>query len=356
MMNINLTNSKCLNLAYSRKISFNGYNEISRGISSENKQDYLLHETYFFRNIETLEFVKDHLLKNFKNGTHIANFGCSIGAEPYSLMALLYKNNKDKKYKITGFDLSPKEIELAKTGPFTIEHKAYEGLINNDFEYENSDRKYLKKVFYDCFDKLPDKFINYNFSNQDKELIKKGIAKETDSKKLTRLKMIQNLSCLKSYQKKYAHIPKPEFVKDSIDFKVGDVNKLGEIIKPDSKTGVIIFKNAWYHITGSRDAYRGYYPMDKINLEKAEKIIKSASKVLPKKGLLVVGELRHDHLYDNQPTRLIMQNGKRISVFDYSPFHDVLRENGFKPVFYEQSKDVDGYASGAYMPSVWQKI
>ena len=80
-------------------------------------------------------------------------------------------------------------------------------------------------------------------------------------------------------------------------------------------------------------------------------------KSLADDGILVIGALRWDHLYKNQPTRELIQDGEKINVFDSSEFHNVLRKNKFKPIFYEQVRDINGDSinGDAYLPSIWRK-
>jgi len=335
-------------------VNFRGFNDETYGLKSKNAQNWCLHETFFFRNIESLEFVKDYVTKKFPMGTHIAGFGCSDGEEEYSLAMLLKAQNKDKKYKITGYDISPKVIKKAQNGPFQIGGGASERLISSDFSYQKSDRKYLRNLFWDSFEKMPEKFFDYREKVGDAAVLDYKINEEKDLKKLIQLKCFKELLQHSGrYYAENAYIPKPDIVDGVLDFKVGDFNKISQIIKPQDNTGVIIFKNAWYHILGSRDTFDA----NKLNLKGAASILKKVHDILPPTGLLVVGNLPEDHIYSEQKTHLVMQNNKRISVCDETLFHKILKENGFKPVFYEHIKDTfDGIdKSGVHLPSVWQK-
>lgn len=341
--------------SYPKALSFNGYNYKTCNVKSENKLNWLLNQTLFFRNIETLEFAQKYITNNFPNGTHIADFGCSNGEEAYSLMMLLNKQNKDKKYTITGYDLSPKVIELAQSGPFEIINDYNEGYIKSTREHKYIDKRYLKGLFRDCFEDVPEKFITNRGWYGDESIINSKIKQETDAKKLLRLKCFREIVRRpNNFELGNTYVPKQEFVEDVVDFKLGDVNKLSKIIKSDGKTGVIIFKNAWYHVSGA------YYEFNikKLNMAGVEKIIKAAHNTLPEKGLFVVGNLENDHLYSEQKSHFKIQDHKRILVCDETPLAELLRQNGFKPIFYEQVKDKYGAENknGIYLPSVWQKI
>jgi len=340
---------------YPKTLSFKGYNDETYNVKSKNKQDWLLHQTSFFRNIETLEFTTNYIKENFPNGTQIADFGCSNGEEAYSLMMLLNDNNQEKKYKITGYDLSPKVIEKAKYGPFVIKYREPEGLINSEFEYKNSNKKHLRTLFFDCFENIRGDFFHYRIKTGDEKIIKDKIAKEKDLKKLIQLKCFNQIIHNRGdYKEGKAYLPKFEFINKSIEFKLGDINNLSKSVKANGKTGVIIFKNAWYHISGSKKTYE----IDQLNWQGVESAIKQAHEVLPKGGLFVVGNLANDHLFENQHQRTIIQNGESIKVCDNTPFANSLKKQGFKPIFYEQILDqyenVD--KTKPYLPSVWQKI
>lgn len=336
------------------QVSFSGYNNKTYNVRSKNKMAYCIHETYFFRNIESLEFIRDYILKNFPKGTNIADFGCSNGEEAYSLGMLLSRQNKDQKYKITGYDLSQKVLNLAQSGPFERLDGKSESVINIDREYNISSRKYLRDLFFECFDKLPAKYLQSCLSNEQKQHLDEKIKNQKDLEKLLILKCIKNMASNPyKYDPGNIYLPKADFVKGVFDFKQGDINDISQILKPEGKTGVIIFKNAWYHVTGSRRTYAS----EEIELEKAEKIMKAANKILLTNGILVVGNLQNDHLYSGNQGRYLYQNDKRIKICDDTPFHNALRKSGFKPIFYEQIKSEhdENIKKEIYLPSVWQK-
>lgn len=338
-------------------LSFKGYNDQTYGVSSHNKQDWCLHETAFFRDIDTMEFTKDYIIKNFPNGTNIADFGCSNGEEAYTLLMLLNKSNRDKKYKITGYDVSPKVVEIAQNGVFAVKYRQTEGFLLSKYEYKDYDKKYLKKLFFECFEKVPEKFISFSPSKDVIDKLEQKIKNENDVKKLLELKcyheIFRRVGHYNQFEEGCTFRPKPEFAIDAFSAKQGDINALSNIIESDGKTGVIIFKNAWFHVLNTFNSF------DDINIDGAAKIIQSAQKVLPKKGIFVVGTLWKDHLYSSQQSHVIVQNKKEIEVVDNTIFHNLFRENGFEPVFFEDMKDVvygKFNSSKIHLPSVWRKI
>lgn len=345
-----------LNNYNSRMPSFKGYNDETRDVTSKNQQNWCLHETAFFRDIDTMEFAQKYITQNFPQGTNIADFGCSDGEEAYTLLMLLNKKNKDKKYKVSGYDVSPKAIELAKTGPFKINYTFIEGFVISDVKCKDYNKKSLRELFFSCFEKIPEKFFDINIGPivETKKLIEQEIQKERNPIRLLNLKRLRTIfghEC--DYTPRNTFVPKSEFANDIFEPKLGDISDISKIVKPNGETGVVMFKNAWYHVLGT------YETFDNANIKGAEKIIQSAHNALPEKGLLVVGNLWKDHLYSDQKAHLLFQNNKLIQVVDNTPFHDLLRKNGFVPVFYERIKDIllgELDKSKIHLPSVWRKI
>lgn len=80
---------------------------------------------------------------------------------------------------------------------------------------------------------------------------------------------------------------------------------------------------------------------------------------MPDEGIFVIGSLPRDHLYSDAETdicNLTYQDGKRITVFESSPVHSMLRKAGFEPVFYEKHEKPLYSFKDIYFPSVWRKI
>ena len=353
MFNINIK-YPCLQ----KSVSFKGFNDCTHNIKSENAMDYCIHETHFFRNLETLTFTRDYLLKHFPNGTHIAGFGCSNGEEEYSLAMLLKEENADKKYKITGYDIASNVVNKAQSGPFEIKGAQCERLIKDNSAYKENKNKFLRQLFFECFEPVPERV--FSIRGRDKSEIQSAfgerIEQEQDPAQLLKWKCYKEIATsLYDYKKDNSYMPKWEVFGDILDFKCGDINKISKILNGKEQTGAIIFKNAWYHILGRNYVSHSSF----LNLAGAENVMKQCSDILPEGGLFVVGNLEQDHLYDGQRGHVIKQDGKKIRVYDDTLFHRLLRKNGFQPVFYERVKDTQErfYMSGdIYLPSVWQKI
>lgn len=308
----------------------NGYTEVKTGGAIKDVNNY----TEFMRNYETLKFTSDYIVKNFPNGTNIAEFGCSLGQKPYSLMLILEEHNKNKKYKITGYDF-PEVIEKTKLNLFNIsEHSKHEQILFSEYLTPNvynynpattKDAKKIQEAFKKYFVYQPNQ---YEIVNGYPALGAKTIF-AADTKK----------------------------TKDIVSFKPGDIRNIDRLLKP-KENGVVIFQNALYHILSHTLAYD---IEDMIHVDEAKEVFKKVNKVLPKDGIFVIGNLSCDHIFDSEKedeSHLAYQDNKLIRVFDTSPVHKALRESGFKPVFYEQLPERTAYGQYKKMnvPSVWKKV
>lgn len=292
-------------------VSFRGY----RGCTSEfnGKNNILPHctvETHFMRDLDSSTYVVDYLKKKFPEGAHIADWGCSKGYETYSFATLLNNVNKNSKYKITGYDIVPENISDAKKGVFSIGTDKHESFLTNNRIILTDEQAKIKRQFEKCFDKKSEN----------------------------------------------TYIPKLGTFDNIVDFKLADIFD----IKKKSAgldTSAVIFKNSLYHLLD----IQGYSGNEYLgNRPKIRKLFCKINSVLPKDGLFVLGSLPTDHNFTTEiPTSEVVskyQKGKLIKVFENSPIHEILREVGFEPVFYDCYKHADGKVSKVYLPSVWKKI
>jgi len=304
-------------------ICFRGYNEHTTIKSGASSTSYV-HITNFMRDFETLDFTQNYIKEKFPNGTHIAEFGCSQGQKPYSLLVLLDDANKDKKYKITGFDIVQDVVDKAENGLFKLENSAEEKMLFAEptdlllSDREITKEKAAREKFFQYFDKVE---TCHNRPNS-LQYIRVNHAKT------------QNL----------------------IDFKVGDIEKIDSIL-PKEKSGIVIFQNALYHILNRKNEAPLQHLINpqesKPDLPAVQKIFEKIHSILPENGIFVIGNLPHDHIYtkSTEPTTLKYQNNKQIEVFDSSPVHDLLKKTGFEPIFYEGTPG----RSSVHLPSVWKK-
>ena len=334
-------------------ISFKGTDLVSSAPDlCKNIFPYCRHKTYFFRNIKTLDFIKDYALKTFPQGTPVAVFGCSTGEEPYSLATMFMQHNRDKKYPITGYDLISKIINIAKTGLFRNDYKAYEGFLTDGSKVTDFNSPY-KTAFWEYFEQIPSEISGLITDNVIKKA-SRDILTETDPTKIKELKKILMFSHVPCSERHGTFVyPKPGVFDEIVDFEVGDIHDLNNQLKLPKNTGVIMFKNAWYQLTG----FNFQIPASNVVLDDVSQVLDKIKKSLADNGILVVGQFKNDHLFDSsQATRHIVQNGEKIEICDSTPFHKLLRKKGFKPVFYEvihyKGKEVE---NGVYLPSVWRK-
>lgn len=283
-----------------------------------------VHVTKFLRNYPTLDFTNTYLRKVFPQGTHITEFGCSSGEKPYSLMVLLSDANKDKRYKITGYDIAPNIVADAQRGVFEVKNSNVFSNHSemNEYIFFNATGSHPTNIPKEQQDELRQKFAeNFDFDPN----------KQTDTQTIK---------------------IKPGKAAGIIDFKVGDIEQIDTIL-PQGESGVVIFQNALYHILNPNDAI--YRP--KADTDRAERLFEKIHVVLPNNGIFVLGNLDSDHICKEKSIcGLVYQNGERIKVFHSSPVHDALSRTGFEPIFYEQTNGLCDGNEVAYLPSVWRKV
>lgn len=121
-----------------RELGINEYKDYFKQVTSgkagrvewETLVDRLtVHETRFFRDSQSLAFIKDEYLEklNFENDTpniHIWSVGCATGEEPYSLMMYIDKYIQDRNEKCyiaaTASDISNDALAIGKKAIYHI--------------------------------------------------------------------------------------------------------------------------------------------------------------------------------------------------------------------------------------------
>lgn len=328
--NIKKQNAKCsseslinepkpfISLYNSKNLSFSSWNKIST-VKTLNGDNYKCsHLTFFFRDFYTLEFLKKYLNKEFPNGTHILNAACSNGEETLSAAMIL----NDPKYKITAIDISEEAIDLAKKGEYSLNFYQFgpclsdEHLIERKL-YENELRNESDAAIIEGYWKKFDTHFVYTGDTQKFD----NLLKETVTAK-----------CFKAIHEKFDDV--------IIGFKVGDIRDFNTIKELKDKnnnqleTGVVIFKNAWYHL---RQGKKG--------MKDVKTVAKNIYEILPQNGLLVCGSLFDDHFLKTEE--------KLSRTIDNSIFHNILRDIGFEPVFYDRAQL--GRGIHYMVPSIWKK-
>ena len=296
----------------------------------------LNNKTAFMRDFETLEFVRDYLVKTFPNGAKIDEFGCSTGQKPYSLLVMLDDYNKDKKYKITGYDF--KEVFAKMEAPLYLveDNVICEAMLFPHFEGDSTvSAQKAKKIRETFFKYLPE--CDYN-----------------------KLKTFEERHRHNMISQPWGVVVKPDekYTKDVIDFKYGDINDINKYLLPE-KSNAVIFQNALYHLTGGSRAF------GKLSAETMENLLllfRKINIVLSKDGIFVLGNLPIDHIYNDmllKDCHYHYQKNKRIKVYDSSVIHKLLYKSGFEPVYYDKIPEGLIYtkeSTDVYLPAVWKKV
>lgn len=346
-------------------VTFKGHHGYT-DIKTNGKEGTVNNYTTFFRNYKSLEFTKNYLLENFPNGTNIAEFGCSTGQKPYSLMILLENQNKDKKYKCTGYDF-PEVVEkhneklLYGLNAYTREeqvlfdeYKSSHLFDSKDIPLEDADN--IKNTFYKYFDKYKPKQL---ITGDRYKYLKKLIKDNPNSNHPEIVEAKEDLCYFDLIKQSTIVVKANDKAQNLLKIKAGNINDIDKTLKP-KENGVVIFQNALYHILCGNELY---YDIDDLlkNVDKARQLFKKINKVLPQNGIFVLGNLASDHIYDFNKedfSHLAYQDGKRIRVYDSSPIHKELIQNGFEPIFFEKVPETTAYAEhrGVYVPSIWKKV
>lgn len=349
------------------KISFKGYcasvEDVGKkgnlgdfGWKTEDGKYHLYHTTCFFRNPDTLKFVRDEVKKRFPKGAEIWDYGCSNGKEPLSLLMLLNPDPDkiDKSYKVKAFDLSEDIINQAKVGLYSI--------------FESSE-KFDEWYIYDMYLTKKDCELTEDQKEQ----------KKAFDKYFVKIEKPANVSL--SYNKKPKEGTKEVFVtlndnlkndlNDVLEYQGGEeVGNVANVSKRENKAGAIIFKNGWYHLTGN-----GTYPVDdrtrtinELKFEVVEQTVKDMYEKLEDNGILVVGNDCFDQLFYKDPKNKDLDSieshpvykdpdNPHLELVKVSPFQEILKRNGFEPIKWEPATGLPYLAKqDVLVPSVWQKV
>lgn len=161
---INIDN--VFNLIYQSHISTFGFDANVLNIIDKEIGFFLYNnESYFFRNMDQLQIVKEHCLR--KKDCKILSFGCAKGQEPYTIA--IYLHSLSLEAEILGIDIDERAINEAKKGVYSeyslrnipSEYKKYFH-TTEDGKYE-IDKKIKDKV----------KFYSTNILKEDIEEIVK---------------------------------------------------------------------------------------------------------------------------------------------------------------------------------------
>lgn len=299
-------------------VSFKGHS----GIEYLGKNDiyYLIHETAFFREQQTDEFIKKHIYENMmnKDKIKIISAGCSTGEEAITYSMIL--NDIKDKIKILGFDLSEKAIKQAKSGKFIFQYpienpkiagekmqlSSYKDsyLVCNQLKELTPQEKKNKELFDDFFEPVENNKPNI-------------------PKLLTKLHGWLFKNSVR-FEKKYYKLKEGKAANCKfIQYDIRDIDK----ITGDEKADIILFRNAMYHII--EDRYCEVYDEATVNYNKSvvKNTVQKMRNGLNDGGLIVFGQDE-----DKQMT-------------DISIVQNALKELGLKPL----------NETTEHLPNVWQK-
>jgi len=281
-------------------VSFTGHAGYEK--CAKKGMQYLKHETAFFREPETDNFVIDYIHKNFakKDKIKIISGGCSTGEEAVTYSMLL-DNMKDK-VDILGFDLSRTSIDEARSRKYLMQHPTKEcetfatercisAYKDSYLTAENTsglsakqqnNRKLFDKFFEPTDDVYKDKTplmdrFQLWFSDH-----------------ICRIPMIK-------LESKYYKLK--DGMADNCKFVQGDIENI-EQITGDKKADVILFRNALYHLATDENGGCRY---PKVNSEGIiENVAKKIKNSLNDNGILVFGVDEPAQLMDDKTVPKVM--------------------------------------------------
>ncbi len=268
---------------------------------------WLIHETGFFRDKQTNEFVKNYITNTFYNSDkiRIISGGCSTGEEAVTYSMLL--NSIKDKIEILGFDVSEQSISRAKSRKYLMQKpKEYNpddllvtaptcsafddaflwtSNVKNLSEKEREYRNLFQEFFEPC--ENPNSHKKISFFARIKNLLKDALSNpfpfEIESK-LFKLKEGKASNC--------------EFIE-------GDIMDINNIVS-DKSANVILFRNALYHII-TNNVESGSFRRLKINAEEIiENLGQNIRRSLCPKGILVFGRNEEQQFFNSEIVPSVM--------------------------------------------------
>ena len=321
-------------------ISFYGNDSFEK--TKKNKIGTINHQTAFFREPKTDEFVQGYIKKVFrkKSEINIVSGACSSGEEVYSYACML--NDLHKKVNIVGFDIDNKVLKEAEDGIFDIkrykDNKKGCRLISENFLLENNDSKskYLRRCkenFFKYFNELSSKeTLPITYCNS---LSKAIIDKKAHSDRLfwqelginldkEQIKKMITSGLLKSnetFDTQKFKVNRALLNNCNLEFRYGDIRKLKDLFKEDSKIDVLLYRNALYHTLCNK----GNDVVERLPKATSERIMNSISKemhrIVSDNGLVVFGE-------DED-----LQGINKEEIFK------CMIKNGFEPIYLNKNKE-----------------
>ena len=305
-------------------------------VSVKDKKDVPLN-SMFYRDYDSLLFVKKYLEEKFPHGGEVVVGACSTGEDLISLYSMLEERDK---YKFTGVDLSEQAIEMAKNNHYGLCWFAPDSMmLNADC---GAGASLLQKSFKEVMSvgEKPPYVLNSDENNPNVDI--------TDE----------------YFTVKPEHFKKMEFIND-------DMTKLDL----ETPACAIFFRQGIYQVADNMLLYklfqRDFKPDDADKREKIEPLVDNIYKNLDKGGIFVIGDMPAEHFYiadkclksdekievdkvlafDNA-IDYYMANPE-VEIYKQSPLYEALFRDGRFDVVYESEGSITEQTFIA--PTVWVK-
>ena len=297
---------------------------------SGTKDRILIHETAFFREPETDEFVKNYLVDNFLSKNCPINMligACSSGEEVYT-QAMLYDDFKDM-VDITGFDISNEAVEIAKEGLYRINKNHLNRSTEDSCLYKDSYLAFNEPLLMSRRQKRYLEYFREYFCDFSTGATNSKLESKNETPAYCR-------------EKKFFALKKGKA--QNCKFKQGNILDLSPFYQ-NKKNHVIFFRNAMYHLVCDF-ALGGTSRGSKKNSEETiRKIAQEMNKSLICGGLVVFGEKEKQEGVDTKAVYEIMKEE------GFEPLNTVYRlESERRKHPYDYTFQEDEYTN------VWRKI
>ena len=315
-----------------------------------------INDSWFFRDIKTLEDATDHIYAYFPNGADILVYGCSTGEGNISLKALMPEN----KYRVIGYDNSADAIRIGKRGVYTLFSNWDDSyLLPNGIIFDNCSEEERKQML-----RLRGKFHNMMYE----------VPYCEEFRDINNKDGFKRIKCaFSSFEERFYCIR--ESFKKQIDLRFGDFINVGQVRK-ERPVGGIFFRNAIYHMCKNNvnevleyNSPAGVFKNKNLLMEY---LVNGVYKTLDDNGIFVLGNHLKEHLFladDTTPPEnticfkdtpfYVDKNPKHrknasLKCFKKSPLIEALLKDGrFIPTGFSY---VTTYGCKVKVPVIFKKI
>jgi len=215
----------------------------------------LITETSFFREANTLEFVKEyiaHRLKRCTGPVEIADYACSSGEEAYTFAMLTEELPGKDRIKICGYDLSRKALRDANSGEVTISRYQtpfigkLRNLLSTRIQHTSLDDAFVLLSLAELQDF---KFKDIPRKQHYGQLFRESCTSIGSSQEQVKIEGG------KTHIVERFHYRLNPDLKNRVQFEEpekGDITQIQANRKPNS-TDIILFRNALYHLITEED-------------------------------------------------------------------------------------------------------